>query len=400
MATASGAQNIHNSAVRAPTPTRVCPFITSATAASVVGLGVLVLLLIPRGGGEATPASSPGIQAARPDGTSSIPAAPSDDRNDESAPESDGPPGLVPGPAPEDAIAQPDDRITVIKTVTMKAVRGLNGDSFRVRDEDRKLYDVHLAGVLTPPSHVPNAQLADRILASMVLQRMIRIDCTEEGDDTTLIGWAYNGSIWINAEIIRKGYALYDPRELRSAQLAQAEKEALTARRGIWEDGDFTRPWDEQAAEDEPDGAGNAAADAAADQEAGHEAREVNPATEAFRETLEAAAGTPDAPLPEIDLSTPETAVASFAALIEVQAFDEARKLIDSQASGEARQFAAGEGDESKLAALAKAVTAATESPRVRGLPRLRKRVVFKTPDGEVYVDVRQNDESWLVISW
>lgn len=138
------------------------------------------------------------------------------------------------------ALAAPRERVEAVKTVqTAKVLELADGTLLR------------LAALQAPnrarnalEADEPQAQQAYAALRALAEGKTLRVVPVGDGADRRgrLVGMAYDGDLWLQAEMLRRGmawvYTFADSRAYAPALLA-AEHEAEAAGRGIWSEPDY-----------------------------------------------------------------------------------------------------------------------------------------------------------------
>jgi micrococcal nuclease len=118
--------------------------------------------------------------------------------------------------------------------------RVVDGDTIVVGDER-----VRLIGVDTPESVKPGspvecfAREASAFLERLVEGRRVRLERDAEARDRygRLLAYVHRGELFVNAELVRRGYAsvaTFPPNVRHVDTLLRAQREARSARRGLW----------------------------------------------------------------------------------------------------------------------------------------------------------------------
>ena len=123
-------------------------------------------------------------------------------------------------------------------------VRAVDGDTIEVRLGGRR-EDVRYIGVDTPETVKPGTPVqcfghrASEFDRRLVEQRRVRLVFGAERRDVygRLLAYAYIGHRFVNAELVRRGYARtlsIPPNTLHSALFARLERGAAQRGRGLW----------------------------------------------------------------------------------------------------------------------------------------------------------------------
>jgi endonuclease YncB( thermonuclease family) len=134
-----------------------------------------------------------------------------------------------------------------------RVVSVYDADTLVVSNEGRGEI-VRLAGVDAPEREQPFGLKAKKFAANMVEGKVVRIVPHGDLDNYRV----YLGELCLNEELLREGYAWYNPRLGADEKYAALEMTARSARRGLWEEENPTPPWryrkegSEEASEQSP----------------------------------------------------------------------------------------------------------------------------------------------------
>ncbi len=141
------------------------------------------------------------------------------------------PAGRGPGAAPGSSLTVPVSRV-------------VDGDTFEI-SVNGGTDDVRLIGVDTPETVKPGEPVecfgpqASAFAHRLLEDRTVRLEFDRERRDAydRLLAYAYLGERFVNAELVRGGYARtleIEPNTSHAAELARLEQEAGAAGRGLW----------------------------------------------------------------------------------------------------------------------------------------------------------------------
>ncbi len=120
-----------------------------------------------------------------------------------------------------------------------------DGDTLTVREEDGAQHTIRLAGIDAPELGQRFGATAREALRPKVHYRMVRVDINaHEFVWYRLVGRVYVGERFINAEMVRDGFAWRDVQHDSAREFTAAEAEARKHRRGLWADKDPMPPWE------------------------------------------------------------------------------------------------------------------------------------------------------------
>lgn len=124
-----------------------------------------------------------------------------------------------------------------------KVVRVLDGDTIEVLF-DNQTRKVRLAQIDAPEKSQAFGQRSKQSLSDLVFGKHIQVSVETKDRYGRLVGRIYCGSIDVNAEQIRKGMAWVYTKYATDQSLFEIEKEARSARRGLWYDPSPIPPWE------------------------------------------------------------------------------------------------------------------------------------------------------------
>lgn len=111
----------------------------------------------------------------------------------------------------------------------------VDGDTFKLATGEK----VRIIGVNTPEMSEPGGDIAKDIATQLLLGQRVRLvrDVRDKDDYDRLLRYVFIGKTFINAELVRMGYAearFYPPDTLYKGYLEGLEKIAVRGRRGLW----------------------------------------------------------------------------------------------------------------------------------------------------------------------
>ena len=115
---------------------------------------------------------------------------------------------------------------------------------------DSKETSIRLEGIDAPELGQPSGKAAKQALSALVFGQVATIKPLEKPDryGRTLARVFVDGTD-VNLEMIRQGMAWHFTTYSKEAALADAEKEARAAKRGLWADREPVAPWEWRKAE-------------------------------------------------------------------------------------------------------------------------------------------------------
>lgn len=131
--------------------------------------------------------------------------------------------------------------LTCVKTE--KVIEIIDGDTFKTESGE----SIRLIGINTAELTEPGADIAKDVLLLMILNQEVRLerDKTDKDDYGRLLRYVYRDNTFINAELVRMGYAearFYPPDTLYKKYIEGLEKIAIRNNRGLWSFSIFQMP--------------------------------------------------------------------------------------------------------------------------------------------------------------
>ncbi len=128
---------------------------------------------------------------------------------------------------------------------TVRVLRVVDGDTIVVRGDDGRSERVRYIGVDTPESVKPDTPVqcfgkeAAAANRRLVAGREVRLTFDREAEDRyrRMLAFVHVGSTFVNAELLRGGYARtieIAPNTSRAAEFSQLQRAARRAGRGLW----------------------------------------------------------------------------------------------------------------------------------------------------------------------
>jgi len=118
---------------------------------------------------------------------------------------------------------------------TERVTEVIDGDTFKTETGST----VRLLGVNAPEIHDPGGDIAKHVLIYLIRDRNVRLegDVTDKDDYGRLLRYVFVNGNFINAEMIRMGYAelrFYPPDTHYLGAMRELEKLAIRNRQGLW----------------------------------------------------------------------------------------------------------------------------------------------------------------------
>jgi endonuclease YncB( thermonuclease family) len=126
---------------------------------------------------------------------------------------------------------------------TGKVVGITDGDTVKVL-RDNQTVKVRLSGIDTPEMDQPFGKQSKRFISKLIFGKTV--DVKDLGLDRykRTLGYITEGSTEVNEAIVAAGLAWHYVKYSDDQKLAEAEKKARAAKRGLWADPESMPPWD------------------------------------------------------------------------------------------------------------------------------------------------------------
>lgn len=131
------------------------------------------------------------------------------------------------------------------ESITGRCIRVSDGDTITILLDDDTQEKIRLRGIDAPESGQDFGRVSKRELTNLANRRTVRVETDGRDRYGRIIGWVYVGELYVNREMVRLGAAWYYPRYTpNEPDLAQAQQEAKSARRGLWVQNAPLEPWE------------------------------------------------------------------------------------------------------------------------------------------------------------
>jgi len=141
-------------------------------------------------------------------------------------------------PSPEPTATEPSSPTPIPKSQTARVIRIIDGDTIEVQIDDVS-YKVRLIGVDAPEQGQPFYEEAMEYNREFVENQTVVLvrDVSETDKYGRLLRYVYVGDIFVNAELVRRGYAqvaTYPPDVEFADYFVELQREAREAGEGLW----------------------------------------------------------------------------------------------------------------------------------------------------------------------
>ena len=125
--------------------------------------------------------------------------------------------------------------------------RVFDGDSLIVDLSDRRSVEIRLAEIDAPEQHQPYADEARAALRRLLLGRRVDIELYDVDGYGRAVAriWRHDDGLYINAWMVRNGYAWVYPHYAEDEALSELQRSAVAGNTGLWDlpEGDRVPPW-------------------------------------------------------------------------------------------------------------------------------------------------------------
>ncbi len=118
--------------------------------------------------------------------------------------------------------------------VAGRVVGIVDGDTLTVLDGAQRQIRVRLAAIDTPESGQPYGDRARQALSDLAFGKAVRVVVVDTDRHGRAVGRVHEGTVDVNAEMVRRGAAWVFRRYSDDPALLRSEAEARAARRGLW----------------------------------------------------------------------------------------------------------------------------------------------------------------------
>ncbi len=125
-----------------------------------------------------------------------------------------------------------------------QVVKIADGDTLTVLDRAHVQHKIRLAGIDAPEKAQAFGTQARNALAAKVFRQGVRVEVTDTDRYGREVGRVFCSCHFINAELVREGFAWRYPQFDKTGEFATAEAAARRNRRGLWADRNPVPPWD------------------------------------------------------------------------------------------------------------------------------------------------------------
>ncbi|MCC7029381.1 MAG: thermonuclease family protein [Chitinophagaceae bacterium] len=128
-------------------------------------------------------------------------------------------------------------------TLTGKAVRILDGDTFEILVNGHSLYKVRLTDIDAPEKRQDFGQVSKQALATRIFGREVKVIYEKLDRNKRILGHLYVGDEYINLTMVSQGLAWHYKKYSNDQRFAIAENKARNAKKGLWINPHAVAPW-------------------------------------------------------------------------------------------------------------------------------------------------------------
>ncbi|MEP4485200.1 MAG: thermonuclease family protein [Halioglobus sp.] len=126
-----------------------------------------------------------------------------------------------------------------------RVVRIADGDTLSLLDANNDQHKIRLFGIDAPERDQPYGKASGRALSKLVADRIVGIQEKDIDNYGRVVGVVYLDGVNINARMVEMGYAWRFGRYAGyDADLASIEEQAISEKRGLWQDKSPEPPWE------------------------------------------------------------------------------------------------------------------------------------------------------------
>jgi endonuclease YncB( thermonuclease family) len=129
--------------------------------------------------------------------------------------------------------------------ISGKVVKVLDGDTYDLLLEDMTTVRVRMDGIDAPESGMPFSNKAKQYLGELCKNQTVRISSDNKDRYGRIVSFSYlEDGRELSREMLKAGYAWHYKQYNKDRELAELEKEARAAKRGLWQDKNPMATWE------------------------------------------------------------------------------------------------------------------------------------------------------------
>lgn len=133
--------------------------------------------------------------------------------------------------------------LILLVTFYAKVIAVLDGDTIKVL-QDNKEVKIRLAEIDSPEKSQAFGMDAKKYTSNLIFGKVVKIEYDKLDQYKRIIGKVYLNDTYINAEIVKGGYAWHYKQYSNNTQLAEYEAKARLQKIGLWVENNPLAPWE------------------------------------------------------------------------------------------------------------------------------------------------------------
>jgi endonuclease YncB( thermonuclease family) len=132
-------------------------------------------------------------------------------------------------------------------TITGRAIRILDGDTFEILVNDKATYKIRLTDIDAPEKKQDFGTASKQQLATYIFGREVKVVYDKLDRNQRILGHVYCQNEYINLKMVTTGMAWHFKKYSTDATFALAQQQARKAKKGLWIQPNPIAPWDFRA---------------------------------------------------------------------------------------------------------------------------------------------------------
>jgi micrococcal nuclease len=124
-----------------------------------------------------------------------------------------------------------------------QVIRIIDGDTFEILIGGTVREKIRMKDIDAPEKKQAYGQKAKQTLAELIAGKMVRVVWEKRDRNQRILGTVFFVDRNINLQMVQSGMAWHFKKYSNDPQFARAEKEARSAKRGLWLDSQPLAPW-------------------------------------------------------------------------------------------------------------------------------------------------------------
>lgn len=127
--------------------------------------------------------------------------------------------------------------------LTGKVIHVTDGDTLKILVDHQRI-KIRLAEIDAPELHQAFGKKAKQALGNLVYGKDVSVEQVDIDRYGRIVGKVYIDKLYVNAEMVKIGYAWFYRKYGKDLSLYDLENEARTCRCGLWADSNPLPPWE------------------------------------------------------------------------------------------------------------------------------------------------------------